>query len=298
MKTKLILISIVLTISATIASSYNCSNNQAQNRNKNQKIGLQNNENGIPNVDTLNSKNHSSIECYGKIFDKFPVLDSFENKSFANILNKINKVEIKVEEGAPYQPFYNDIQQYIFANFKNNIATNEGYLKFDSRIDGEKITWAPVAMLPTNGKFVMIILAYWEKEAYEPASTGFYLSSFSLKGKMLSMAYIYGYEEFNNSYNNKNIHLSSIWGRVYCMNTNQPKIRKAVNWDSYLAKGGLTVTTLEVKEIQYSIDEDGLIKSENEKIIFPRTKVQWEDRAKVSFESGSDTIRKMLGEIE
>jgi hypothetical protein len=242
-----------------------------------------------------------TINCTGNTFDVYPDLNSIKNSEFAELLEKLKPVDIsKAYYPVLYDPLNEQLLKYFYEEALKIGFKSYGYIDFLNRVDGEKLIWTPVALLPTNGKFIMMILANWEDVTgyeYDPPSTGYFLFTFKLTGELQSMVYLYGSEEFIPNDINKEI-LSSIIGKAYCLNTNKPFVRKAIYWDEFIDRGGFIGGTLEIKEMKYIITEDGMIQAENEEVIFPKKEVKWVDRKGTSFSFNSDTVRKMLGEIK
>lgn len=237
------------------------------------------------------------ITCEGEKYTIYPIMDKIQDKNQLDFFQNIPKIEAsKSYWRVTSKTVKKDVMDQIFSDFNGHLKTDDFILNLDSRFDGEKLAWTPVGILPTNGKFIMVLWIYWEKEAYEPSSKGYYLSTYNLKGDLLSFIYAYGHEEFISNEKDTDI-ISSRWGRAYCLNTDKPIIRKAINWDSYINRGGLRGTTIEVKELVYSINNNGYISITKENTIFPKTHVEWEDRSDKSFEEESITIKKLLGEF-
>jgi hypothetical protein len=237
------------------------------------------------------------IACNISFYSKYPTLDSIRNTFFAELLKSLNRPKISETYTKILNRQFNpDIYNYLSNESKGKLKSY-GYIDFQTRIDGEKLAWAPVALLPTNGKFIMMIVANWEKDAYEPPSSGFFLCTFKLTGEMQSMVYAYGREEINRNKQNKDT-LNGILGKAYCLNTDKIVVRKAIIWDRYSNRDGFRGCTLEIKELNYIISEDGIIQSKEELLIFPKKEVKWIDRQGISFSEESDTVKKMLGEIK
>ncbi|MFN8209152.1 MAG: hypothetical protein U0T82_17355 [Bacteroidales bacterium] len=242
--------------------------------------------------------NGEKLICQGETYNQYPSLDSIENTDFAELLRKIQKIDVKQSyTKVSYNPMSENLISFLNEQSKRINFSSYGYKDFCTRIDGELVTWAPVAQLPTNGKFIMLLLANWEKNAEEPPSTGFFLATFSLSGEMLSIVYAYGREEFIKNVKN-DVNLSGIIGRAYCLSSNNIIIRKAIIWNRYSNRDGFRGHTLEIFENNYSINNSGYLIQGIETIIFPKQSVNWIDRKGISFSEESDTVKRMLGEIE
>jgi hypothetical protein len=238
------------------------------------------------------------ITCKGLVFDKYPTLDSIKNKDLLELFKSLPQLNIEESyRRVANPPLSSEMADLLFNHTKTEIFSSYGYVNYFLRVDGEKLEWVPIALLPTNGRFIMLILTNRESRSYDPSSNGFFLCTFKLTGEMQSIEYIYGHEEINRSNQNKEI-LTGFEGRAYCLNTNKPVVRKAILWDEYINRNGYLGCTLEIKEFNYLIDEHGFISIESEKIIFPKKHMQWKDRQGVSFSGESDTVKKMLGEIK
>jgi hypothetical protein len=253
----------------------------------------------IINRDITNENDNNIINCSGNTFSVYPDINSIKNKEFAELLKKVEPVNIsRAYYSVQYDPLNTDLLDFFYKETFNIGFKNYGYFDFLNRIDGEKLVWSPVAQLPTNGKFIMMILTNWEDViGYDPTSSGFFLCTFKLSGELQSMIYLYGREEFTRCEENNDI-LTSIVGRAYCLNTDRPIVRKATYWDGYSNRGGYRGCTLEIKEIKYIISEYGIIQIEDEDVFFPKKELKWIDRKGISFSDGSDTVKKMLGDIK
>ncbi len=238
------------------------------------------------------------IYCDGIKFTTYPNIGNLENKEFAKLITDVPKIKIKSPYGVGPKSFMDEKFEQLLSKEINKLKfTNDGLVDFNTRQDGYKTDWSVITILPSNGRFISLLMVCWEKELDPPPSLGYYLCTFDKRGNLISVAYAGGGEEYRKSAFNKE-NLSFISGRIYCLNTDRPVIRKAKSWNLRRYEDNSTSLDLEVKEISYSINEQGVIKTEGEKAIFARTHVQWKDRAKVSFYPESDTIKKLLGERE
>ena len=288
MKTKIILSCLLLLMTGLIVMSFNFKEKSTE--------AFKKDINCEEKCDS--KKNLDMIKCNGDIYNVYPILDSIKNKEFAKIIKSLPKLDVNKDFlwGAN-NALSKNLADYIFSKFKKYLYNGDNiFIDYKTRIDSARIEWDPVYQLPTNGKFIMLVMDYSDVD-FDARSSGYFLCTFKLNGEMLSMIYAYGQEELDRRGLNKEL-LNLIWGRAYCLNTNKPIIRKATNWDFYIDRNGYYGTTLEVKELKYSIDEQGYIKLDKENAIFSKKHVQWKERSGISFYESSDTIRKMLGKIE